>query len=80
MTTMSAMEFNQDLGGAKRAAAQAPVFVTNRGIPEFVLLSIADFRRIASRSSNLLDMITPFDEDIEFEPARLDGEFRIPEL
>ena len=72
MTSMSAMRFNQDLGAAKRAAAEAPVFVTNRGTPEYVLLSIADYHRLTGRRANLLDDITPFDDDLDFEPGRFD--------
>jgi hypothetical protein len=34
--------FNQDAAGAKRAASQGPVFITNRGRPAHVLRSIAD--------------------------------------
>jgi PHD/YefM family antitoxin component YafN of YafNO toxin-antitoxin module len=38
-TTMSAREFNQNAGGAKKAAREGPVFITDRGRPSHVLSS-----------------------------------------
>ena len=40
--TITSRAFNQDAAGAKRAANQGPVFITDRGRPAHVLLSIAD--------------------------------------
>jgi prevent-host-death family protein len=42
-TTLSAREFNQDASHAKRAALNGPVFITDRGRPAHVLLSIHDY-------------------------------------
>ncbi len=36
---MSSREFNQDTGGAKKAAERGPVFITDRGRPAHVLLT-----------------------------------------
>jgi prevent-host-death family protein len=43
-TTFTSREFNQDTARAKRAAEQGPVFITDRGRPAFVLMSIDDYR------------------------------------
>jgi prevent-host-death family protein len=40
MTTLSSREFNQDTSKAKKAAKSGPVFITDRGRPAHVLLSI----------------------------------------
>ena len=40
ITTLSSREFNQDSSRAKRAAQQGPVFITDRGHPAHVLLTI----------------------------------------
>lgn len=47
ITTISSREFNQDSGKAKRAAADGPVFITDRGTPSHVLLTIEEYRRLA---------------------------------
>ncbi len=67
MTTVSAREFNQDVSGAKRAAAEGPVVITDRGEPAYVLLSIADYEQMRDRRS-LLDALQ-MDDDVEFEPV-----------
>lgn len=45
VATFTSREFNQDTAGAKRAAAKGPVFITDRGEPAFVLMSIQEFLR-----------------------------------
>ena len=50
ITTLSSREFNQDASGAKKAAKQGPVFITDRGRPAHVLLSIDDYQRLAGDS------------------------------
>ena len=45
--TFTAREFNRDVSAAKRAAADGPVIVTDRGQPAYVLLGIDDYRRLA---------------------------------
>ncbi|HEX4032186.1 MAG TPA: hypothetical protein VHX20_17615 [Terracidiphilus sp.] len=41
ITTLSSREFNQDVSRAKRAAKKGPVFVTDRGRPSHVLLTVS---------------------------------------
>jgi prevent-host-death family protein len=74
-TTLTSREFNQDTSRAKKAARSGPVIITDRGQPSHVLLSIEEYRRLTGANRNLLDLLAmPEDaEDIDFEPARLDG-------
>lgn len=46
ITVMSSRQFNQDTAGAKRAARQGPVFITDRGQPTHVLITKAEFDRL----------------------------------
>ncbi|WP_432344226.1 type II toxin-antitoxin system Phd/YefM family antitoxin [Shinella yambaruensis] len=72
MTVMSSREFNQDTGKAKRAAENGPVFITDRGRPGHVLLSIEDYRRLISGEKTLADLLAmPSGEDVEFDPPKL---------
>ena len=67
--TFSSREFNQDTSGAKRAAAEGPVFITDRGEPAYVLLNMNDYRRLAGTEGSVIDLIAaePGTEDIELE-------------
>jgi PHD/YefM family antitoxin component YafN of YafNO toxin-antitoxin module len=49
ITTLSSREFNQDAARAKRAAEEGPVFITTRGEPSQVLMSIEEYRRLEER-------------------------------
>jgi prevent-host-death family protein len=69
ITTLSSREFNQDTGRAKRAAAEGPVFITDRGKPAHVLLSIHDYQRLAGRRPTIVELLSmpPGAEDIELD-------------
>ena len=72
MTTINSRTFNQDVSGAKRAALDGPVFITDRGKPAHVLLSIEDYRRLMGGQSNIIDLLAdPNAADVAFEPDRL---------
>ena len=78
-TTLSSREFNQDTGRAKKLAGNGPVFITDRGRPAHVLLTIEDYRKLAGGERSIIDMLAmPGQEDIEFEPERLDGPLHRP--
>ena len=49
--TMTSREFNRDVAGAKRAAKDGPVVVTDRGKPSHVLLSYEEYRRLVPKMS-----------------------------
>jgi len=72
ITTLTSREFNQDTGRAKKAASQGPVFITDRGRPAHVLLSIEEYRKLADRELSLAEAIAqPEAPDFEFTPPRL---------
>ena len=72
MTTINSRTFNQDASGAKRAALEGPVFITDRGKPAHVLLSIEAYRRLAGPQESILDLLAdPEAADVSFEPGRL---------
>ncbi len=57
MKSISSREFNQDVSQAKRLARFEPVFVTDRGKPTHVLMSIEAFRRLSGETENIVDML-----------------------
>lgn len=77
ITTLSSREFNQDTSGAKKAAKEGPVFITDRGRPAHVLLTIDEYQRLSGGSGNIVEMLAmPGVEDLEFEPPRAQGFYR----
>jgi prevent-host-death family protein len=68
ITTLSSREFNQDTSRAKKAASEGPVFITDRGKPAHVLLSIEEYQRITGKRGNIADLLAmPGLADIELE-------------
>jgi prevent-host-death family protein len=69
ITTLSSREFNQDTGRAKKAAADGPVFITDRGKPAHVLLSIDEYRRLTGGQDSLIDRLglPPGVEDVQLD-------------
>jgi prevent-host-death family protein len=71
ITTLTSREFNQDTSRAKKAAAEGPVFITDRGKPAHVLLSIEEYRRLTGGHRKTADALAmPGVADIELEPPR----------
>ena len=69
--TLSGRQFDQDSGGAKRAAADGPVFITDRGTPSHVLMTIEDCRRLSRDAPSLVESLSmSADDDVDFEPSR----------
>ena len=77
VTTLSSRACNQDASGAKRAAAKGPVFITDRGRPAHVLMTMEDYRRLTGGELSLAQALVQ-ESDFDFEPARLDGELARP--
>jgi prevent-host-death family protein len=78
-TTLSSREFNQDTSRAKRAATNGPVIITDRGKPAHVLLTFDQYRELAGKKKNLVELLSmPGMEDIEFDPPRLGDDVFIP--
>ena len=71
VTTLTSREFNQDASRAKRAAASGPVFITDRGTPAHVLLTMRDYEQLLSAQPSIVDRLAmPVQEDIPFEAPR----------
>jgi prevent-host-death family protein len=72
ITTLSSRELNQDVSRAKKAAQNGPVFITDRGKPAHVLLSIEEYQRLTHQRRNVADALAmPDTADIDFEPQRV---------
>ena len=79
ITTLSSREFNQDTSRAKKAARKGPVFITDRGRPAHVLLSIKEYQKITNKCENIADMLAmPNADFIDFDPPRLGDEIYPP--
>jgi prevent-host-death family protein len=71
ISTLTSREFNQDTSRAKKAAADGPVFITDRGRPAHVLLSIDEYERITGQRRSLIDALSmPGLADIDLDPPR----------
>ncbi len=79
ITTLSSREFNQDASKAKKAAQQGPVFITDRGRPAHVLLTIEQYQLLAGQTTNIVDMLAmPEVQDIAFDAPKLRGQLAKP--
>ncbi len=75
ITTLSSREFNRDTSKAKKATEKGPVFITDRGRPSHVLLSIEDYQEITGNRTSIVELLAMPDADrIDFEPPRLSGQ------
>lgn len=81
ITTLTSREFNQHVSEAKKAANHGPVFITDRGQPAHVLLSIADYRQLTGGHMTLVDALAQADAlDVDFDPPRTGGFYRPADL
>jgi prevent-host-death family protein len=71
ITTVSSREFNQDTSSAKKATAAGPVFITDRGKPAHVLISIEEYRRLTAKRRSIVEALSmPGLANIDFDPPR----------
>ena len=71
-TTMTSREFNQDTSKAKKAAQRGPVFITDRGRPAHVLLSIEQYQSLAVPAASMVDLLAmPGAERVRFVAPRV---------
>lgn len=83
MTTLTSRELNQDIGRAKREAAHGPVFITDRGKPSHVLLSIEAYERLTGSHRTLAEALHlpgTADIDVDFHRPRALSGSRIPDF
>ena len=57
MRIVTSREFNQDVSAAKRIARHEPLFVTDRGRPTHVLMSVEQYRRMAGDQDTIVDLL-----------------------
>ena len=71
ITTLTSRSFNQDTSRAKKAALSGPVFITDRGKPAHVLLSIKEYQRVSRMRKSVGDLLAmpagDGSEDLELE-------------
>ncbi len=66
MTIMTSREFNQQVNRAQKEALVAPVIITNRGTPAFVLMSYQEYEKTqqAKPFVSIADVLCPSDPDV----------------
>lgn len=72
MKVVSSRDFNQDVSQAKRAARLGPVFITDRGKPTHVLMSIENFKNLTGQTESVVDLLA-MPDSVEVEPQRSDA-------
>ena len=80
MTQVTSREFNQNTSAVKRTADTEVVFITDRGRPSHVLMSIDTYERLRGRGSLYDALAMPDPEDIDFEARKAQLQHRIPDF
>jgi PHD/YefM family antitoxin component YafN of YafNO toxin-antitoxin module len=81
VTTFSSREFNQHISKAKKATANGPVFITDRGRPAHVLLKMSDYQRLTGCRQKISDLLSmPGIEDVKLDIPPLIDLPRIADL
>jgi prevent-host-death family protein len=58
ISTMSGREFNQAVSEAKKAANLGPVFITDRGRPAHVLMSMAHYQQLTGGQPKIGELLS----------------------
>lgn len=70
-STFTSRKFNQNTSEAKRAANRGPVFITDRGKPSHVLLSIDQYQRLTSSERRIADLLwMPGADDVDLPAGK----------
>lgn len=69
MTSMSSLEFDRDAGKAQQLAEDGPVFITDHGKASYVLLSIDQYKKLASQNRSQADS-PAVGERIDIAPSK----------
>ncbi|RCK51755.1 prevent-host-death protein [Thalassospira profundimaris] len=81
ISTFTAREFNQDTSKAKKASLKGPVFITDRGKPAHVLLSIEQYQKILGLAPSIVDLLARAETaDIDLVPQRIENMSDITDL
>ncbi len=79
ITTVSSRKFNQDVSGAKRAAFSGPVFITDRGHPAHVLLTIEEYQSLTNKEESIVELLAMTNTtNIDFSPPQLKNQLFQP--
>lgn len=71
ITTLPSRALNQGASRTKKTARNGPVFITDRGKPAHVLLSIEEYWQLTRQRRNIADALAmPEVADIRFEAPR----------
>ena len=71
MKRVTSRELNQDVSRAKRFALVEPVFVTDRGRPTHVLISIDAWRQLSGERETMAQLLTAPPGDVPLDRAHL---------
>jgi prevent-host-death family protein len=69
MRVLSSRDFNQDVSQAKRIARMEPVFITDRGRPTHVLMSVEAFRQLSGQTESIVDLLAMPGAEAEPDPS-----------
>lgn len=74
MSTVSSQEFNRHPTSVKRQADREPVYITDRGEPAYVVVSIEEYRRLRGTPETDLVSYLRSDgfDDYELPPVEID--------
>lgn len=78
ITTLSSREFNQDASKAKKAAQHGPVFITDRGRPAHVLLTIEQYQALTGARTSIVDLLAQPEAAFDFEVPKASGPLYTP--
>jgi hypothetical protein len=74
ITTFSSREFNQDTSRAKQASRKGPVFITDRGRPAHVLITIEEYHKLIGLPVTLAAALAQSGgPDVVFDPPKIKG-------
>lgn len=71
MKRVTSRELNQDVSRAKRFALVEPVFITDRGRPTHVLVSIEAWRQLSGERENMTQLLAAPPGDAPLDRACL---------
>lgn len=71
MKRVTSRELNQDVSRAKRFALVEPVFVTDRGRPTHVLISIDAWRQLSGERETMAQLLAAPPGDMPFDRSHL---------
>lgn len=80
MKTVSSREFNQSVSLIKKDSDNGPIFITDRGKPSYVLLSITDYNNLIGKKEDIVSLLGMKEVgNIDFEVPKKNSNFYHPE-